>query len=147
MSDSTRIILAATTVSVTVGVCAGCVALLVNHPMHVVEVLPVLGNALLIAALASLPVSLPTGVVGGFVAAWASRHHPGLSTTGWLGLGTLSGALLGAAGAVLWFGALSVGDSGLGRVLIMAAAVGAVPGLLVGALIGAYCLRFRPVGR
>jgi hypothetical protein len=141
MSDSTRIVLAATVISTAVGIGAGCLALLANHPPRDASVIPILGSAIFIATLASLPISLPTGIAGGLVAAWASRRYARLSPEWWLSLGTISGGLLGAAGAMLWFGALSVDSSDFGGVLLMAAAVGAVPGFVVGAAVGAYCAR------
>jgi len=97
-----------------------------------------------IAAIASMPFSIPGGILGGVLAVRRLRRSRGASTrAGWILRGVLLGAIVGAAWSATWILILAVASDGDEWIHVagFAAIGGAIAGALTGSVVGACCSR------
>jgi hypothetical protein len=83
---------------------------------------------------ASLPVSMPLGIVGGAVALWALRHPTTLRPRRWVRQGAIAGVVIGSAGSA----AAAAAFSTVAAVWAVYCMVGALAGVICGALVGLW---------
>jgi hypothetical protein len=77
-------------------------------------------DLVVLAVIASAPISIPTGLAGGVFAAWATgRERHGQRFSGWVVQGGLWGFLLGALGTTLYFACVNFGTVPLLLLLAM----------------------------
>jgi len=102
-----------------------------------------LTEVLSIFALVVLPASFPATLVGGYIAVAAAKRQPTYPLLSWVTRGVVVGSLLGAAGSLLWFTAINLGDvtAEMVRFLSVVGLVGGAAGALVGGTVGSYCWR------
>ena len=137
-------------VSAAVGVVLGLAVILVGQAAGEAggeigvgaSVLQFAGAALLL----SYPTSVPLGVVGGILAAIVlARQGRAASFVIWItrgvGVGGVLGALGGPATPLLYWGA--AGSRGAYTMAAMFSLVGAVGGVLTGALVASWCYRVQ----
>lgn len=96
-----------------------------------------------IAVVVAVPLSLPTGVLGGVLAAGAlkSRRRPS-SLSGWIGLGSLCGIVMGCVAVLPFlFGIAAVDDVKALKAILALGFLGSTTGAVVGAMVGLYCSR------
>jgi hypothetical protein len=150
-----RVIGYALITSISLGLLMSAVAVLVGEPKDTVVyslTTPLgLGQLFAITTIASLPISIPTGIAGGVVAARVLKRVRGpQSLVRWVGRGCLLGTMLGFLGAAGWFVIMnigSLGSEGGGLAFSLMATMGALTGSLVGSIVGAYCSQAsRPHG-
>jgi hypothetical protein len=141
-----RVLGVATVTAVSVGLVAATWSVLSSEPRNTViqslTTVAALRDLLLLAALVSVPVSLPAGVAGGAVAAFVLARERGTRPlSSWVGRGGFWGLVLGAVGLMLYLTAINFRSDELLPMLVLMAPMGAVPGAIVGCLVGAYCWR------
>lgn len=146
MKPTARVLCLATVASVSVGLVVASWAVLSGEPRQTVfqslTTIADLRDLLALAALVSLPISLPTGIAGGAVAAFVLARESGTRPlASWVGRGSAWGLALGAAGLILHFTAINFRSDELLPILVLTAPIAAVPGAIVGCLVGTYCWR------
>ena len=81
MTSGTRTVATAAGVASVIGIGMAALLILADESPETVAyslaTLPGLGGLLFVCAVASLPVSLPAGVLGGILVRWASSCQPG----------------------------------------------------------------------
>ena len=134
-----------TAISVAVGMLMTSVIVLADEPTdvvrHAVTTHRGVKGLLATGSFASLPVTIPTGVIAGLVVARiVGRNEERRSTSSWIAHGCAYGAMLGVGGVVAWLAVLGLigGDPGVSSAIVSAAPVGAVGGIVVGGAVGAY---------
>ena len=152
MGNSGRVIGFTSIVSIFVGlIVAFIVVLFSGEPRKFAEI--PWDSLLVLAAVVSMPISLPMGVVGGIFAAKTLRkrgHSPGIAD--WWRESTLSGSLLGFLGTILWYLCINLLNGRrapmtmqslfeLPAMLGGVGLIGAFSGAAVGTLVGIYCHR------
>lgn len=142
--QSARIIVVTTAISIVVGVAVCCAAVLWGQSSYMIRRSFTSSEALTdlfaIGLLGTLPISVPTGLVGGSIAATAlRRRNTELPLGAWFKLGCGWGAVLGGVGTALWFELINRFEPEASSVALIAGSIGAVTGVFVGVLVGAYC--------
>ena len=141
---SIRVIGMAVLVSGIVGTVTASIVALIGESSETVQyhltTTPGLGDLFILGLLASAPVSLPGGIMGGVLAAAVlSRQRAANPIVGWVPKGAVAGALLGATVASLVYGFPSFGTPAFAPLLHFTAPLAAATGALVGAAVGCYC--------
>jgi hypothetical protein len=126
-------------VSLIVGALVGSVLVMSSEDNAVGDLLPRLFAAALLGVLASAPVSLPLGLLGGALAAtMLGRAQARWTGRRWVGIGVLSGAMLGSVGSGLY--CVSFNGTDVAAVSFFLA-IGGLAGATSGAIVGAWCTR------
>jgi hypothetical protein len=95
---------------------------------------------LLTTGLASLPITLPLGLVGGALTARVLSQEDGRRPLrSWVSRGAAWGLGLGFAGTALWFGVMSLGEGRVPLPILGFPFLGALCGAIIGSLVGAFC--------
>lgn len=143
MRTPKRIQLVTFFVSVLVGLVVATVLYLGGEPisivLHHLSTANGLANTLFVGGVASLPISVPAGLVGGYLAARVTCRTRGDDFARLVCYGALAGAAIGSAIAVTWCALMSLGNEFQLTPFTFFAAIGAVAGLLAGCVVGVYC--------
>ena len=130
-------------VSIAVGAAVAAVVVLVHpsegHPLFPRLSAAVLGQAATIGLLASVVVSVPAGVLGGFLADAMMRRHKTMSMGQWLGRGAAVGCGIGAGSSLLCGLVMSGFDVSTDPTVLFYVLVGAICGALCGIIMGGWC--------
>lgn len=102
-------------------------------------------NALFIATLVSLPLSIPLGIVGGLCAAALLRRELSQTRNRWIGLGGVLGLVVGGLGATVY--CLLFNGWFFDAALLAFLSIGSISGLLAGAAVGMWCARATSLSR
>ena len=126
-------------ISLVVGALAGSMLVMSSEDNAVGNLLPRLIAAVGVGVLASAPVSMPLGLLGGTLAATLlARAQARWTGRRWVGMGALSGVVLGSLGTALYCVAFNGTDWEAVRGLL---AIGGLSGGASGALVGSWCAR------
>jgi hypothetical protein len=140
MSSTPRIVGLTTVTSMALGLLATAVVVLVDEAAETARfsLLTVAGfsNLVFIGIFASFPISVPTGLAGGLLAAGVAARQSQRSMANWVGYGSLWGAAIGAVATALWF---SILNWEFGLLALAVSPVGAATGGVTGAVVGWYC--------
>jgi hypothetical protein len=121
-------------ISVAVAMCVGAIVtaiiIVTTDPGHG----GTLAEVVQVCLLVSLPISIPLGLLGGGVAAWATRGPKTRPFSAWVRLGSVAGLLIGSLGAAA--AALSFSTVSLTWKLYFV--VGSVAGAMCGAAVGLW---------
>lgn len=146
LKATARVLGVAIVVSVALGLLGAGWAVLSGEPrqavMQSLTTVRGLRDLFLLAALVSVPISLPTGIAGGAVAAFVLARESGARPlASWIGRGAAWGLMLGAVGLILYLTATNLQSDELLPILVLTAPMGAAPGAIVGCVVGGYCWR------
>lgn len=146
-----RVLCVACATSLVVGILLLAAQIIVDEPRVTVLHTLTTGNGLLnfltVFVWAVLPATLPMTLVGGWLAATVLKRGGSLTLRSWLGRGIGCGFILGASGAVLWFGAWNIGEPGMMSFLTFMASIGGIAGCIVGSAVAMYCWWTTIAGR
>ena len=127
-------------VAIGVGTAIGSLLVMSSEDATRRDVASVIG-AVGVGVLASAPVSLPFGFLGGVLAAAALRRAPaGWARASWIGAGVLTGATLGGIGSGLYAAAFAGPDASMIAGFL---GIGAIAGSVSGSIVGAWCAHAR----
>ena len=99
-------------------------------------------NLLSISVFASLPISIPAGLIGGVLAGrFVAREKAGRSLISWVWKGSRWGGGIGAIVAAVVYAVPSVGSKEFLQALLAMILSGGATGSVVGAIVGVYCAR------
>ena len=128
-------------VSIVVGAAVAAVVVLASErqPLFPRLSAAVLGDLATIGLLASVFVSVPAGVLGGFLADAMLRRHKTMSMGQWLGRGAAVGCGIGAGISLLYGLVMSGFDVSTDATVPFYVLVGATCGALCGIIMGGWC--------
>ena len=122
-----------------VGTVMGSALVMASEDNAVGDLLPRVLAAVSVGVLASAPVSLPLGLLGGAIAAtMLARAQAPLTGRKWVGIGFLSGAVLGSCGSGLYCVSFNGTDAAAVSFFL---AIGGLAGATSGSIVGAWCAR------
>jgi hypothetical protein len=108
-------------------------------------------NVFSVGAISSMPVSIPMGLFGGYLAFRVLEKERGdRHLASWLARGSAWGSMLGSLGTALWFTSFNLTSinfrntdslTGYGFILLVTIPIGAVSGVIVGSIVAVYCYR------
>jgi hypothetical protein len=137
VSTRRRAISVSTLTAVVVGTLMGAALVLSSEDTVWSGSIPILVlGALGIGAIASVLVSVPLGIVGGFVVAAILERRIQRSRGRWFFLGSAFGALAGASGSALYSSTFNGLEA---QALAFFFVVGGAAGAICGAIIGLWC--------